>query len=93
MSVIVNKLRSKPERTYRVLTLVLGIILWPLFVLGVLAGLGNQATSALIGVYLAYGLLIWLFYYLARLIHGDEGLGVRVQGSVARLTWSFGLTR
>ena len=75
MSVIVNKLRSKPERTYRVLTLLLGILLWPLVVLGVLAGLGNPATSTLIGVYLTYGLLIWLFYYLASLFYRANAFG------------------
>lgn len=75
MSNIVSKLRNAKERTYNVMTLGLGIVLWPFVVLGVLAGLGNPATSAIVGAYVVYGLLIWLFYYLASLFYRASAFG------------------
>ncbi len=75
MSTIVDKLRSKRERTYNVVTLVIGIALWPILVLSVLAGLSNPATSAIIGVYVGYGLLIWLSYYFASLFYRASAFG------------------
>jgi len=75
MSPIVNKLRNGKERTYNVLTLMLGVIIWPLLVLGVLASLANPTTGALIGVYVVYGLLIWLFYFLASLFYRANAFG------------------
>lgn len=72
---IVNKLRNGRERAYNILTLCFGILLWPLLVLGVLGGLANPATSALIGVYVSYGLLIWLFYHLASLFYRASAFG------------------
>jgi len=75
MSLLVNRLRNTKEQTYNILTLVIGGVLWPLLVLGVLASLANPTTSALIGVYVVYGLLIWLFYFLASLFYRANAFG------------------
>ena len=72
---IVNKLRNGKERTYNVLTLVLGVVLWPLLALGGLAALANPTTGAVVGAYVVYGLLIWLFYYLASLFYRANAFG------------------
>lgn len=75
MSSIVNQLRNGKERTYRVLTLVIGIVLWPVLVLGVLASLASPTAGTLVGVYVVYGLLIWLFYFIASLFYRANAFG------------------
>lgn len=75
MSPIVNRLRNGKERIYNVLTLALGIVLWPVAVLAVLASLANPTTGALIGVYVVYGLLAWLFFFLASLFYRASAFG------------------
>ena len=75
MSPIISRLRNGKERTYNVLTLVLGALLWPMLVLGVLAALANPAAAALVTAYVVYGLLIWLFYFLAALFYRANAFG------------------
>lgn len=77
MSNIADRLRSSPEKTYGVATLVVGALLWPLVVLGVLAALGSTASgvAALVGVYLFYGLLIWFGYFIAGLVYRANAFG------------------
>lgn len=77
MPAIVKKLRNGKETTYHLLTLGLGILLWPLLLLGVLGALasGNPQISAMVGVYLVYGLLIWLFLFLASLFYRASAFG------------------
>lgn len=75
MSSIVDKLRNGKERTYNVLTLVLGVLLWPVLVLAVLASLANPTTSAVIIVYVIYGLLFWLGYFIASLFYRANAFG------------------
>ncbi len=75
MSPIVNRLRNVKEQSYNVLTLVIGIALWPLLVLAALGGLANPTTAAVVGVYVFYGLMIWLFYFLAGLFYRANAYG------------------
>jgi Zn-dependent protease with chaperone function len=77
MSAIVKKLRNGKEKTYQILTLALGILIWPLLLLGVLVALGggNPEVSAVVGAYVVYGLLIWLFVYLASLFYRASAFG------------------
>ncbi len=75
MSAVVRKLRNAKERVYNLVTLGVGIVLWPILVLSVVAGLGNPTTGAIIGAYVVYGLLIWLFYYLASLFYRASAYG------------------
>lgn len=75
MSPIINRLRNGKEPIYNVLTLVIGILLWPVAVMAVLASMANPTTGALIGVYVAYGLLAWLFFFLASLFYRANAFG------------------
>lgn len=75
MSPIVNKLRNGKERFYSLLTLVIGVVLWPVAVLAVVASLANPTAGALIGVYVVYGLLAWLFFFLAGLFYRANAFG------------------
>jgi Zn-dependent protease with chaperone function len=76
MSSIVNRLRTGKEKTYQVVTLVVGVLIWPLVLWGVWASLTNNTEiGTLLRVYLVYGLLIWLFYYLASLFYRASAFG------------------
>ncbi len=78
MSSIVNRLRNAKEKTYGPATLVLGILLWPLVILGVLAGLANPRVSPVIGIYLLYAVLIWLFVFISGLFYRAHAFGSMV---------------
>ena len=75
---IVNKLRNGKERAYNVLTLVLGIVLWPLLILAALASIAVPTVGPLIAVYVGYGLLIWLFLFLSSLFYRANAFGSMV---------------
>lgn len=77
MSNVVSALRNERERIYGPLTVVVGGLLWPVVVIGVLAGLGseNKEIAALIGVYLFYGLAIWAFFFIASLFYRANAYG------------------
>jgi Zn-dependent protease with chaperone function len=78
MSAIVNRLRNAKEKTYGGATLVVGIALWPILAFAVLAGMANPALSAVIRIYVVYGLLFWLFLYISSLFYRANAFGSMV---------------
>jgi Zn-dependent protease with chaperone function len=77
MSNIVSKLRNGKEGTYRVVTLVVGILLWPLVIFGVLSALASPEpqVSTMVAVYLVYAVLIWIFLYISSLFYRAHAFG------------------
>ena len=75
MSNIVKTLRTTKEKTYGLLMIVLGVVLWPMVLLGVLAGLGSPQAAPIVGVYLFYGLLIWLFLFISGIAYRATAFG------------------
>ncbi|MBW8814819.1 MAG: M48 family metallopeptidase [Caulobacterales bacterium] len=77
MSVVAGALRNQREKVYGPLTVAVGAVLWPIVVLGVLAGLasGNPEVKSLIAVYLFYGVAIWLFFFISGLLYRAYAYG------------------
>ncbi|MEO8112926.1 MAG: M48 family metallopeptidase [Phenylobacterium sp.] len=77
MSSIVSKLRTGKEKAYNLIALVFGVLLWPLFILGLLAGMGSAQPDLrrIVAVYIAYGLLIWLFVFVSSLFYRAAAFG------------------
>jgi Zn-dependent protease with chaperone function len=67
MATMANKLRTSKEKLYGGVMLGVGVILWPIFTLAIIAGLFNpipQIAAASWGYFL-YGLAIALFFWLS----------------------------
>jgi Zn-dependent protease with chaperone function len=77
MSNVAASLRTAKESTYGVLANVFGILLWVLFAFGLLAALasGNPEVLRVLWAYLFYGLVIWLFYFLAGVFYRATAFG------------------
>jgi Zn-dependent protease with chaperone function len=75
MSNIVKTLRTDKEKVYGLLALVLGALLWPLFVLGALAGMANSDTAPIVGAYVFYGVVIWIFLFVSSLVYRATAFG------------------
>lgn len=75
MPVAVSSLRNAREPIYSVLTLVVGILLWPVLAIAAIGGLAYPETSALVGVYIFYGVLIWLFFLLSSFAYQAHAFG------------------
>lgn len=77
MSNVVAGLRTSTEKTYGTLAIVFGVLLWILFVLGLLGTLasGNSQVIGVVFVYVGYGILIWLFYFLAGVFYRATAFG------------------
>jgi Zn-dependent protease with chaperone function len=65
------------EKLWGGVALFLGLAIWPLLVLGVFGGLASEdpKVSSIIGVYVVYGLMIALFYFLASLTYRATAFG------------------
>jgi len=77
MSNLAASLRTGKEKTYGVMAIAFGVVLWVLFGLGLLGALasGNSDVVAVLWVYLFYGLLIWLVYFLAGVFYRATAFG------------------
>jgi len=75
MSNIVKKMRTTKEKVYGLLTIVFGILLWPVVVLGVLAALASPEARPIAAAYVFYGVLIAAFYYISSLVYRATAFG------------------
>ena len=77
VSEIVARLRTSSEKTYGVMAIAFGALLWVLFVLGLLGALasGNREVLQVVYVYLGYGVAIWLFSLIAGAIYRATAFG------------------
>lgn len=67
MSTVANRFRTGKEKIYSPLMLLFGAILWPIFTLGILAGLSSPIpqVATMSWVYFSYGVGIALFVWLS----------------------------
>lgn len=77
MSSIVNQLRTGKEKTYQIVALVFGIILWFLFAVGVLAAFNapDEKVRQIVDVYIGYGVAFWLFYWISSAFYRATAFG------------------
>ncbi len=67
MATLADKLRTGKEKTYSWIMLLVGIILWPIFTFGIIAGLfnPNPQVAVVSWTYFIYGAAIALFLWLS----------------------------
>ena len=77
MSNIAKRLRVGSETSYGLIALIVGIIGWPIVALAVIGAMasGDPKVSSVMGVYVVYGLLIALFYFVASLVYRATAFG------------------
>ncbi|MFL5295018.1 MAG: M48 family metallopeptidase [Phenylobacterium sp.] len=77
MSNVAASLRTGNETTYGVLAIVFGTVFWVLFAFGLVAALasGNPQVVSVLWAYIFYGLVIWLFYFLAGVFYRATAFG------------------
>ena len=75
MSNIAKRFRTPSETLYGFLMLLFGIPLWFVIVAGAIVALANPQSSAIVGVYLFYGIAIALFYFISGLAYQATAFG------------------
>jgi Zn-dependent protease with chaperone function len=77
MSTIVTKLRSKKEKLYGGLLVLVGLIIWPLATWAIWQGLhsADPQVSAIVRLYLFYGIAIVLFVVISGWIYRATAFG------------------
>jgi Zn-dependent protease with chaperone function len=77
MSNVVANLRTGKEKTYGVMAIAFGVVLWLLFALGLLGALasGNPDVVAVLWLYIFYGLVVWFIYFLAGVFYRATAFG------------------
>jgi Zn-dependent protease with chaperone function len=77
MSNIVNKLRNPKEKTYHVLAIAFGVVLWALLAWGVVAALRSDKPmlSNMVTTYVVYAVLIGLFYLISSAAYRASAFG------------------
>lgn len=77
MSNVVAGLRTGKEKAYGTMAIVFGAVLWVAFVLGFFGALasGNPQILEALWLYIFYGILIWLFYFLAGVFYRATAFG------------------
>ena len=81
MSNIANLARTTKEKNYGRAMAVVGVVLWPIFTLGILAGISsdNTAIANIAGTYLWYGVLIAVFLWVSSVLYRATAFGNMVQ--------------
>ena len=74
---VAGRFRTAKEKTYGVAMIVVGVIGWPLIILGFLGGLGSSdpRVASLSWLYLTYGLGIGLFVWLSGVFYRATAFG------------------
>lgn len=75
MSKIVRTERTAKEKAYGAVTLALGPPLWALIVFGLLNGLDHPRTASLTAVYIAYGIIIAIVYWVSSAAYRASAYG------------------
>ena len=77
MSKIVEELRTNKEKIYGSIAIVFGIILWISIVLAILAAEGskNPQIISMVNIYIGYGVLIFLFYFISNILYAASAFG------------------
>ena len=75
MSNIVGSERTAKEKAYGALTLILGPPLWVLIIFSLLAGLGNPRTAPVTTIYIIYGVIFALAYWIGSAAYRATAFG------------------
>ena len=75
MSNIVNELRTRGEYVYRSLMLLFGIVIWFAIIVAILDSFRDPKMAAIVGIYVLYAVLIFLFFIISALVYRATAFG------------------